>query len=145
MKKLRVANGFLAQAASLLEEGSSVRLRIDGGSMRPFIRGGEDEVCLLPAPPVDDIPLGSCLFYCWQGQYMVHRYVGREGDVLVLMGDGNLVQKERISSAEVIGILSRIYHKDGSISDCLSAKWLRKGRNWYRMRFFRQILLSLCR
>lgn len=140
MKKLRIANQFLAQAAELLREGKSVKLRIDGRSMLPFIRGIEDEVVIIPIN-AKEIPRWSCLFCVWNGQYIVHRYIDKSGDEYVLMGDGNLIQKESVAASDVLGLLSEIHHKDGRISDCLSNKCLKKGKRWYRMRHFRQILL----
>ena len=40
MRKLVVGNEFLAEAAEALRQGKSVKARIDGWSMYPFIRGG---------------------------------------------------------------------------------------------------------
>ena len=48
MKQKIVHNVFLAEAADLLEQGISVKVRIGGESMFPFIRGSKDEVEIIP-------------------------------------------------------------------------------------------------
>ena len=84
-------NQFLASVADMLSEGKKVRIRIDGESMYPFIRGGKDEVELIPYTVSRHLQLGECIFYEWKGQYMIHRYIGRKEDKYLMMGDGNLV------------------------------------------------------
>ena len=42
MRKLVVANDFLAEAAEVLRQGKRVKVRIDGQSMFPFIIGGKE-------------------------------------------------------------------------------------------------------
>ena len=145
MKQLILQNAFLAEAANLLDEGCTVRVRIGGESMFPFIRGGEDEVEIVPFVPGQSLPLWSCLFYQWRGRYMVHRYIGRNGDNYCMMGDGNLVQVEEVSAADIKGVLKSIYHRDGTCQDCLDKQWLTKGKRWYRWRKFRRFLIPLIR
>lgn len=145
MRKITLPNSFLAEAAHLLQSGQSVRLHIDGESMYPFIRGGKDEVELMPYSSTTPLPLWCCAFYCWEGQYMIHRYIGNEGDMCLMMGDGNLVRIERVPVSEVIGILTTIYHPNGSTQDCRDPRWLKRGRLWYRLRHIRRFLIPLLR
>lgn len=145
MKTLVVQNQFLENVAALLKEGRTVRVRISGRSMDPFIRGGKDEVELVPYVPECDLPLWTCVFFRWKESYVVHRYIGREGDSFCFMGDGNLVQVEKVEENRLLGILQTIYHPDGTKQDCRDAKWLRKGSLWYRYRCFRRFLLPLYR
>ena len=145
MKTLVVQNQFLENVAALLEEGRMVRVRIGGRSMDPFIRGGKDEVELVPYVSGCDLPLWTCVFFRWKESYVVHRYIGREGDNFCFMGDGNLVQVEKVEEKNIIGILQTIYRPDGTKQDCRDSKWLRKGSLWYRYRCFRRFLLPLYR
>jgi bleomycin hydrolase len=145
MKTLVVQNQFLEGVADLLEDGQSVRIRIGGSSMDPFIRGGVDEVELVPYVPGDELPLWTGVFFRWKGKYMVHRYIGREGDFFCFMGDGNLIQVEKVEEKDVLGILQTIYHPDGTEQDCRDSRWLRKGALWYRFRRFRRFILPLYR
>ena len=145
MKTVVVQNQFLEGVADLLEDGQTVRIRIGGSSMDPFIRGGVDEVELVPYVSGDELPLWTGVFFRWKGKYMVHRYIGREGDFFCFMGDGNLIQVEKVEEKNVIGILQTIYHPDGTEQDCRDSRWLRKGALWYRFRRFRRFILHLYR
>jgi len=145
MKRQVVQNSFLEGVAALLAEGRPVRVRIDGRSMYPFIRGAKDEVELVPYQPGGSLPLWTCVFFRWRESYMVHRYIGRDGEFFCFMGDGNLVQVEKIEESAIGGVLRTIYRPDGSEQDCMDSKWLRKGALWYRFRCFRRFLLPLYR
>ena len=78
MKRVVVQNCFLEGVAVMLKEGRSVRVRIDGKSMHPFIRGAKDEVELIPYSSVYPLPLWCVVFFRWKGDYVVHRYIGKE-------------------------------------------------------------------
>ena len=52
---------------------------------------------------------------------MIHRYIGREGDDCLMLGDGNVAR----------------------IEDCRDARWLKKAEWWYRLRFLRRWLLPV--
>ena len=145
MKRVVVQNCFLEGVAAMLQEGRSVRVRIDGVSMHPFIRGAKDEVELIPYRSGTPLPLWCGVFFRWRGGYMVHRYIGKEGEYFCFMGDGNLAQVEKVKEADVLGVLCSIYRPDGTEHDCLSKKWLFKGALWYRFRWFRRYLLLFYR
>ena len=74
MRRIVYQNHFLEEVARLLQEGSSVRVRIDGESMHPFIAGGRDEVLLIPYDKKTPIELWSCIFYKWKGLFL-HPFV----------------------------------------------------------------------
>lgn len=145
MRKIAVPNDFFAQAAEALKQGHTVKLLIGGQSMYPFIRGGADLVEVIPCPSEDELPAWCCPFYRWEGRYMIHRYIGKEGDDLLMQGDGNIARIERVKREDIIGLLQTIHHPDGTTRNCLDARWLKKGEWWYRLRFFRRWLLPLCR
>ena len=145
MRRIVYQNHFLEEIAQLLREGDSVRVRIDGESMHPFIIGGKDEVMLIPYDKKYPLKLWSCAFYNWRGHYMIHRFVGVQDGKYCMMGDGNLVQMERIEESEILGILQTVYHADGSTQDCLGKKWLCQGRYWFKLRKLRRFLLPLYR
>ena len=145
MRRIVFQNHFFEEIAQLLQEGNPVRVRIDGESMHPFIVGGKDEVLLIPYDKKTPIELWSCIFYKWKGHYMIHRFVGFQDSQYCMMGDGNLVQIERIEESDILGILQTIYHADGSIQDCLGKKWLCQGRYWFKFRKLPRFLLPIYR
>ncbi len=143
MRKIVVPNSFLAEAAEALAQGKPVKLYIDGQSMYPFIRGGIDLVEVVPYTPGEELLPGYCPFYKWEGKYMIHRYIGSEGNKCLMLGDGNICRIEKVDRHEIIGLLRYIYRPDGSIQDCRDPRWLRQSRWWYRLRFLRRWLLPL--
>lgn len=145
MRKLVVPNSFLSEAAEALRAGQTVKLHIDGQSMYPFIHGGKDLVEVVPCPPEGELPLYCCPFYQWEGRYMIHRYIGREGDECLMLGDGNLVRIERVKRGDIIGLLRTIYRPDGTEQVCTEARWLRRAHWWVLLRPLRRFLLPLCR
>lgn len=145
MRRIVFQNHFFEEIAQLLQEGNPVRVRIDGESMHPFIVGGKDEVLLIPYDKKTPIELWSCIFYKWKGHYMIHRFVGFQDGQYCMMGDGNLVQIERIEESDILGILQTIYHADGSTQYCLGKKWLCQGRYWFKFRKLRRFLLPIYR
>lgn len=145
MKIRIVHNKFLEEVATLVGEGSSVRVRINGSSMYPFIKGGKDEVELAPYHKGMILPLWTCVFFRWNDSYVIHRYIGKEKEYFCFMGDGNLAQVEKVKEKDILGILQTIYHHDGTEQNCFDPKWLNKGEIWYRCRKFRRFLLPLLR
>lgn len=141
MRRVTLPNQFLAEAARALADGETVKIHITGESMYPFIRSGRDTVEIVPCPPGDELPAWCCPFYQWGGNYMIHRYIGRDGDDCLMLGDGNVARIERVPRREIIGLLRRIYHADGSVQDCTDPRWLRRAQWWYRLRPLRRWLL----
>lgn len=141
MRKIVVSNAFLEEVATLLAEGRSVRVRIDGQSMFPFIIGGQDEVELVPYEQGSVLPLWCVAFFKWHGTYIVHRFIGKQDALYCMMGDGNLAQVEHVEEKDILGVLQFIYHPDGTLQDCRDSWWMMKGKNWYKLRRFRRYLL----
>lgn len=143
MRKLIVPNSFFAEAATVLRSGQSVRLHVDGQSMYPFIHGGKDDILVVPYDGVTPLEPWCCPFYQWEGNYMIHRYIGMKDGLCEMLGDGNIYRIEKVPQSEIVGILRTIYHPDGSEQDCRDPKWLRKAVWWYRLRKIRRFLLPL--
>lgn len=143
MKTKVVSNSYFEQVADKLRQGISVRLGVLGDSMFPLIHGGEDQILLIPHQPGEELPLWCAVFYKWDDHHMIHRYIRREGDVMVMLGDGNLCREEKVPAAEIIGVLKTIYRPDGTEIDCLSEDWLKRGRRWYKLLPIRRYLLFI--
>lgn len=106
---------------------------------------GIDLVEVVPCPPDGELPVWCCPFYQWEGRYMIHRYIGREGDDCLMLGDGNVARIERVKRKDIIGVLQTICRPDGTTQDCRDARWLKKAEWWYRLRFLRRWLLPVLR
>ena len=131
MDKRVVANEILLEdAAALMEEGREVTLRL------PFIRGGKDSVRLKKMPGV---AVGDMLLVRLPGpRYVLHRLIGKEGDRLTLMGDGNLAGVERCTVADVLGTVTAI-ERGSRVVKPGNGLW------WRRLRPLRRYILGIYR
>ena len=143
IRKLVVPNSFFEAAAEELRNGKSVRLHVDGQSMYPFIHGGKDEIELVPYDGKSPLEAWCCPFYRWGGNYMIHRFIGMNGEMCQMLGDGNLCRIEEVPQCDIAGILRTIYHPDGTSQDCQDPHWLRKAAWWYRFRKLRRFLIPI--
>ena len=123
--------------ASLLSEGREVRFTPKGASMRPFIEGERDSVVLRKNECVEvgDIVLARL----GNGHYVLHRVIGKSGERLTLMGDGNLQGTESVLASNVLGIVTEIVKPNGKRVKP------KRGRLWHRLLPFRKRLLWIYR
>ena len=131
---------LILEIGNLIQEGTDVVFRPKGMSMLPFIRGGKDSVLLRKAGGLKegDIVLAKVE----GGSYVLHRIDKIQGNYLILMGDGNLVGKERCSLADVIAVAVQIL-KDDKVIDCQSKTHMRRARFWRRLLPIRRYLLAI--
>jgi len=89
-------------ARDLLQEGQSVRISVRGQSMLPFFRSGS---CITLRPVrEEDFRVGRVvLAETPQGSFVVHRIYRLEGDLVTLLGDGNLAGTETMPRSKVYG------------------------------------------
>lgn len=103
MNTLHVDNArFLPTVASYLKRGHSVTINVKGNSMRPFIESGRDKAVLEQAKRINvgDVVLALTT----DDRYVLHRVVARQGEMLTLMGDGNIRGREHCLESNVLGI-----------------------------------------
>lgn len=139
--KLKLSNDYFSIAVTMLQQAKTVKLQVAGNSMLPFIKSGE-EVELRPYLPSSGVKTWSCALFSYNEHYIIHRCVGKRGEDYVMMGDGNLKQKELVSDSQIYGILTTVKKSDGTIVDCSSTPFRLKAILWYRCRFMRRLLLK---
>lgn len=138
MKKMIVPNEILlAEADDLLSKGIEVVLMTKGNSMLPFIRGEKDSVNLkrFGAVEVGDIVLARIA----PQRYVLHRIFAIDGDVVTLMGDGNLVGTETCRLGDILGTVTEIIRPNGS------KKKVTNGTFWRKLLPVRRYLLWIYR
>ena len=137
MDKKVVANEvLLEEAAVLMNEGREVTIRPLGSSMLPFIRGGRDSVRLRKMPSV---AVGDMLLVRLPGpRYVLHRLIGKDGDRLTLMGDGNLAGTENCTLVDVMGTVTAIERGSRVVKPG-------NGRWWRVLKPFRRYILAIYR
>lgn len=135
-------NLFFAWVESELAEGRPVRIRMKGVSMHPLLRNGRDEVVLHPCDPAALKPMDVVLFR-YRGGHLLHRILRRQGDRLLIQGDGSYVAKEECSVAEVVGVVKEIHRPSGRVLSVDSRSWRWMSRLWVGLGVFRRPLLRV--
>ncbi len=92
-----------------LDAGRSVRLKFQGISMMPMIRGGRDSVILSPLPEKlkkYDLPL----FRRDNGQFVMHRIV-KAGEDYTCIGDNQFVYEHHVRHDQMIAVVTAFTRK----------------------------------
>lgn len=133
---------ILSEIEGLVRDGLEVVFVPKGSSMSPFINGGVDRVLISRAESVAEGDI--ILALTEQGSHVLHRVEKVNGNMLILMGDGNLIGRERCRREDVIGKAVKIIKKDREI-DCQSPSHLRKAAIWRSLLPIRRYLLAIYR
>lgn len=137
-------NILLPEVGKLVSEGHTVTLSVKGASMSPFIVHLRDKAVLGPFSP-DDLKKGDCVLAKVEGgSYVLHRIIRREGDRLILKGDGNIQGCERCRTDDVQAILVSIIRKGREVSTS-SLLWGTYSRIWMILDPVRRWLLAVWR
>lgn len=144
---------IMAEAIRLVGEGVSVSFPVNGCSMLPFIVGGRDSV-ILEKPEnlrVGDMVLAHAIpdnvlhLKNAEKHYVIHRIVALSDENVVLMGDGNLVQREYCKRSEVYAKVVCVVQPNGKKCPT-GAFWERiAAKVWYILLPVRRYLLWIYR
>ena len=138
-----VANDvFFAWVEAELAEGRPVRFRLKGNSMFPLLRNGKDEITLEKCPNESLKPMDVVLFR-YRGKHVLHRIIRREGERLLIQGDGSIVAKEECTVDDVIGKVVQICRPSGKEIPVGSWQWTIPSRVWRGLGFLRIWLLRV--
>lgn len=107
---------MMEEIRGMVSEGLSVTISVKGNSMNPFIVDGRDQITLGPFEEGELRRGCVALVRDVRGEYLVHRIISREGDTVILLGDGNLCATEKAIVSEVIAVVRSIERKGRSIS-----------------------------
>lgn len=93
----------------LLLEGSPVRVSVKGQSMLPFFRSGST-VALRPIRK-EDFRKYNVVLADTGRNFVIHRIIALDGDMVTLLGDGNIYGTESMTRDKVYGIIdcSRVH------------------------------------
>jgi len=103
---------LIEEVEKLISTGQTVELKVEGRSMRPYLRGGKDVIVLFPVQPAD-LKRGDIVLFCYHNNYIFHRIVKIENDNLLIQGDGICKHYEKALKSDVIGIVQQIIRPDG--------------------------------
>ena len=136
-------NEIIKEAIQLVEDGVSVTLPVNGGSMLPFIIGGWESVVL--HRPEQPKPGDVVLAWVDSCRYVVHRIIRIDGDSVTLMGDGNLVGTERCSLNDIKAVATHVVDDKDRMRYLYSRRRKLAAKIWLRLRFMRRLLLAIYR
>ena len=78
------------------------------------------------------------------GSFVLHRILRREGDNLLIQGDGVYASFERCQVADVVGIVREVYRPSGKVLSVDNWKWTLPSRLWRGTGVFRSYLIRFC-
>lgn len=113
MNNLVVPNSvLLAKVAQAIAQGNAVLIPVKGRSMHPFVIGDKECVELYP---ITDIRIGDVVLATLSsGKYLLHRIYGFKGeDGVILMGDGNVRNKEFCLRSDILAKARFVVKEDG--------------------------------
>lgn len=136
-------NLFFAGVEAEIAEGKSVCFRLKGNSMYPLLRNGRDEVVVYPCVAEELEPMDVVLFR-YRGGHVLHRIIRREGDGLLIQGDGVYASFEQCTVADVVGIVREIRRPSGKLISVDSWNWRLPSFLWWHTGVFRSLLIRAC-
>lgn len=124
--------------SEVIGSGGEFELYPRGTSMLPLIREGRDSV-ILTSPDSPDA--GDIVLYRREGgQYVLHRIVGRDGELFTMCGDNQTKIERGIAVGQIIA-KAKLLKRDGRIVDCESAEYRKWVKKWLNMTYRRVGLL----
>ncbi len=92
-----------------IESGGTVQLPITGTSMIPLLVWGRDSVHLQKC---ENAKKGDIIFYRRDnGQFVLHRIIGKDGNGYILCGDNQWVKEYGIKNHNIIAVVTEITRK----------------------------------
>ena len=130
----------------LVAVGQSFELHVKGYSMLPMLGFGDDVIIVRRIDTEEDIVGRIAMFRGAQNQIIVHRVLTVTNGVVVLRGDGNIVQTEQCQRGEIIGVVDKVRREGGKVVDCTTPRWKRMERLWLSLpRWIRGKMLAVMR
>ena len=143
--KLIPNNAFFENIEQMLSEGNNVECRCFGRSMQPYLRGDGSEVIVAsPFTPEELIP-GAIVLFRYRGKHICHRIVSRNGENLLIQGDGVVKNREQITVSEVMGIVRTIIRRNQKPVSTQTKAAQRYWHCWLRLSPLRRYLLKIYR
>ena len=135
-------HAFFAWVEAELAEGKAVRFRLKGNSMFPLLRNGKDVVVLEKSSPEELKPMDVVLFR-YRGGHVLHRIIRRDGERLLIQGDGSLVAVEHCTVDDVVGKVVEVCRPAGKVVGIDHWRWTLPSRLWRGCGPFRVLFLRL--
>lgn len=120
---------FFAWIEREVAEGRCVRFLLKGNSMFPLLRDGLDQIILYPCTP-DELKLMDVVLFRYKGGHLLHRIIKKDGDRLIMQGDGAFISKEECLAVDVVGKVHAVIRPSGKVLSVNSRKWRLSSALW---------------
>ena len=135
---------IMEEISRLISEGNTVSITAKGYSMNPFIMHLRDQITLGPWKDEQITKGAVVLAKDIKGRFIVHRIIRRDGDTIILMGDGNIGITETAMAQDVIGLMYSVTKK-GRTYSVKSLRWRLYSWFWKILTPVRRYPLALWR
>ena len=135
---------IMEEISRLISEGKTVSITAKGYSMNPFIMHLRDQITLGPWKDEQITKGAVVLAKDIKGRFIVHRIIRRDGDTIILMGDGNIGLTETAMAQDVIGLMYSVTKK-GRTYSVKSLRWRLYSWFWKILTPVRRYPLALWR
>lgn len=130
----------------LIDIGDDFEIVVTGYSMLPLLGFSRDRIVVRRTDDTEDIMHRIAMFRSVGGKLITHRVVAIEGDMVILQGDGNPIQRERCRRRDIIGVVESVIRPNGKIQSCANRWWRTKERMWlWQPRIVRRYALAIMR
>ncbi len=119
----------------VVSSGGDVAIIASGTSMEPFIRDKKDKITL--RKPQGSLKKGDVPFYKRKnGQFVLHRIIGRDENGYILRGDNQWVKEYGVKDGDVLAVLVSV-EKNGKVHSidgvyCRSYRFFMPAIRWIR-------------
>jgi len=128
----------------LIKDGIPVSLTVTGNSMFPLFRHNKDKVVLVN-PDNRNLKKGDIPLYKRDnGQYILHRIVGMEGNTYKMAGDAQTDIESGIRHDNIIAVVSGFY-RNGKYISCENTLYKIYTQLWLICLPIRKYLVKVCR
>lgn len=131
---------FFEHIKEILALEKSVKFRVRGKSMHPFLKEGD--FVLLKCPEQGDIRVGKIVLASFRDRYILHRVMWSTPRHLYLAGEGNYAQVEKIREKDVVGVVLRAFRANKKL-DVDSYTMLGLSAGWFVLRPMRRLANKL--
>lgn len=120
---------FFAWVEEEIAQGKPVCFRLKGNSMFPLLKNGKDSV-ILEKCSADELKPMDVVLFRYRGSHVLHRIIQRNGDDLLIQGDGSIVAMEQCTVKDVVGKVTAIYQPSEKVLSVDNWKWTLPSRLW---------------
>ena len=140
---MKVSNDiFFAWVEEEIAQGKPVRFRLKGNSMFPLLKNEKDSV-ILEKCPTDELKPMDVVLFRYRGSHVLHRIIQRNGDDLLIQGDGSIVAIEQCTVNDVVGKVTSICRSSGKVLSENDWKLTFPSHLWRCSNFMRKFLLRV--